>query len=515
MNVFLMARNGDFRLPDHLQPGRELIPSNRPRPQSEDKAAAALVQDLALPVLYRAMGQGDTFLEAVALAALLEGVHGDIETILYRQAILRDCMANPAVVRELYAIAVAALQSEQKVHFGYFSKSPDMVLRRAVEVLQLFVAHLRQLRILADEHAPSFRSPGFCTLFGALQHELDDDYLGSVRTQLDALAGQDELTISAGLGKGNKGSDYRLCRAAEKRGAWPQRVFGPQSPVLSFTVAERDLNGAQALVTLRNQGLNSLANALAQAGDHIQAFFSQLRTELAFYLGCLNLQQQLAAIGAKTCFPTPADPAKLRLGGCGLYDVCLALTVGHAVVANDLAADSDRLVLITGANQGGKSTFLRSVGLAQLMMQGGMPVAAETFCASVTAGVFTHFRREEDARMDSGKLDEELSRMSAIVDKLRPGALLLCNESFAATNEREGAALAREIVLGLIEQRVRVVFVTHLYTLAGGLYDEGRAGICFLRAERRPDGARTFRIEPGLPQPTSFGADLYARIIAP
>ncbi len=70
------------------------------------------------------------------------------------------------------------------------------------------------------------------------------------------------------------------------------------------------------------------------------------------------------------------------------------------------------LVMITGANQGGKSTFLRSIGLAQLMMQCGMFVPAESLSSNVCDGIFINFKREEDATMKCGKLDEELSRMS-------------------------------------------------------------------------------------------------------
>ena len=123
----------------------------------------------------------------------------------------------------------------------------------------------------------------------------------------------------------------------------------------------------------------------------------------------------------------------------GLYDACLSLSTEVRTVGNDVDADGKRLIMITGANQGGKSTFLRSVGLAQLMMQAGMFVAAESFTASVSAGVFTHFKREEDTAMDKGKLDEELARMSVIADQIGPGSLLLCNESFASTNERDGS----------------------------------------------------------------------------
>ena len=83
------------------------------------------------------------------------------------------------------------------------------------------------------------------------------------------------------------------------------------------------------------------------------------------------------------------------------------------------------------------------------MMQCGMFVPAVSFSANICNGVFTHFKREEDAAMKSGKLDEELGRMSLIVDQVKPNAIVLFNEFFAATNEREGSEIARQIVYGL------------------------------------------------------------------
>ena len=150
--------------------------------------------------------------------------------------------------------------------------------------------------------------------------------------------------------------------------------------------------------------------------------------------------------------------------------MCLALTTGQRVVGNDVDADGKLLVMITGANQGGKSTFLRSVGLAQLMTQCGMFVGAESLRVNVCAGVFTHYKREEDATMESGKLDEELARMSEIATHLTSNCLLLCNESFAATNEREGSQIARQVVTALLEQGIKVLFVTHMFDLADGFH---------------------------------------------
>ncbi len=168
--------------------------------------------------------------------------------------------------------------------------------------------------------------------------------------------------------------------------------------------------------------------------------------------------------------------------------------------------------MITGANQGGKSTFLRSAGQAQLMMQCGLFVAAESFTASVCGGVFTHFKRAEDATMEKGKLAEELSRMSDLASQITPGCLLLCNESFASTNEREGSQIARQIVRALLDSGIRVFFVTHLFDLAHGFYAEEHDTALFLRPERREDGERTFRLLAGRPLPTSYGPDLYRQV---
>jgi DNA mismatch repair ATPase MutS len=211
-------------------------------------------------------------------------------------------------------------------------------------------------------------------------------------------------------------------------------------------------------------------------------------------------------------FPEPVAAGTPGFSCRGLYDVCLGLTLEARVVGNDVSADDRTLVMITGANQGGKSTFLRSVGLAQLMMQSGMFVGAEAFRADVADALFTHYKREEDPTMKSGKLDEELNRMSGIVGRVAPHCLVLFNESFAATNEREGAEIASAIVRALLEAGVKVVFVTHSFELADRFHRQRLDGALFLRAERRADGTRTFKLVPGAPQPTSHGEDLYRRI---
>ena len=475
----------------------------------------ALVQDLGLTQLFDGMAQGDEFVADVVSKVILAATAGDLETIRYRQDVLRDCLVNPAAVRQLYALAQEAIASEQKLHFGLLSRTPDTVLRRALEVLYALLAALASLQQFAAGQAGNFTSAGFRTLLAAIERELDASYLEGVRGQLRELEFAGGLLVSAALGAGNKGTDYTLRKLPPKRPGLAGRLFGAKAPVYAITIAEQDRAGARALWELKERGINLAANALGQAADHLLHFFDLLRAELAFYAGCLNLHERLVRKGEPACFPVPLAAGERRHMARGLYDISLSLLLPDRVVGNDLQGDGKELFVITGANQGGKSTFLRSIGQAQLMMQAGMFVGAESFTANLCSGLFTHYRREEDAGLASGKLDEELGRMSAIVDRIAPNSMLLCNESFAATNEREGSEIARQIVTALVQRRVKLFFVTHLNEFAHGLHTQGHANIHFLRAGRAEDGARTFVLCAGAPLQTSFGADLYEQIFGP
>jgi hypothetical protein len=491
MKAFLMHPDQDFDLQQELPPHQ-----------------AALTQDLELDTLFDAMAGGDKFLYELAERAVSSSLK-DPEAILYRQQVLTDCLQQPAIVRELHGIAVEAIQRERKI-WGVFMNSPDTILHHSIQVLELFVGILKRLRTIADNQAGSFRSEGFVRLFTMLATELDDEYFATVEAHLQELRFRRGVLISAELGKGNKGTRYVLRRAPELN--WKERLGLGTRSGYGFTIPDRDENGFRALEELRARGINQVANALAQSTDHIRSFLTMLRAELGFYVGCLNLRERLAEKGEPTCFPQPVAPGTGALAAQGLYDVSLALHVSAGVVGNDVDADNRSLVMITGANQGGKSTFLRSVGVAQLMLQCGMFVGAHSLRASVVDGVFTHFKREEDTTMESGKLDEELSRMSEIADAITPNSLLLCNESFAATNEREGSEIARQVIRALLDSGIVVFFVTHLFDLAHGFYMQESATALFLRAERQPDGRRTFRLVKGEPLPTSYSEDSYRRV---
>ncbi|MDR7542696.1 MAG: DNA mismatch repair protein MutS [Armatimonadota bacterium] len=477
--------------------------------------AEDLERDLALIPLLDAMARGDDWVFEVSRRVLLEAVQGDLDTILYRQCVLADCLRQPAVVRHLYALAVEATEPLRGHYLGVLSRYPDWVLRDSRETMTKLLGPLRKLRDLAEFHARHFGAQAWTTFFAMVQQNLGGDYLTAVERHLHDLTFPHGLLFSAELGPANKGTHYRLHRTSARRRAWIdwwKNLFEEHPATYRFELSPRDEAGVQALAELRNRATASAADALGQAANHVRDFFTMLRAELAFYIGCLNLHESLTRKGYPTSLPLPSPASERRLSFQGLHDVTLALTLDSPVVPNDLYANRKNLLIITGPNSGGKSTFLRTIGTALLMMQAGMIVPVRSFHASLCRGLFTHFKREEDVEMRSGKFDEELRRMSEIIDHVRPDSVILLNESFAATNEREGSEIARQVLRALADLGVRIVFVTHLFDLARSLHRQQLDEALFLRAERLPDGRRTYRILEGEPLATSHGEDVYRRV---
>ncbi|AEH50587.1 MutS-related protein [Pseudothermotoga thermarum] len=464
-----------------------------------------LISDLGLEQILSTMAQGDEIIYKVCSTAFFNPLSCK-EEILYRQENLKDALKNSDSVRELYRITVETEQRRRESWYWLGSVYLSAVYSNAVGLLKIYIDMLMRLRKIADSTIQTFQSDGFRNLLTMIQKELDDDYFHKVRSLLDELS-EEGILVSAKLGNYLQGVQYVMRRKKKDRGYLLKWMFAP-----SYTIAPRDDAGAMDLEKRRARAINQPANALAQAAEHLQAFFNVLRHELAFYVGCLNIADKLKALNMPICFPEILPMDSWDRSWKGLYDVGLALVKNSKVVGNDFEARNKKLYIISGANQGGKTTFLRSIGQAQLMAQCGMFVGAESFAVPIRKGIYTHFKKEEDRTMKSGRLDEELSRMNEIANRIEPFSVVLFNESFLATNEREGSEICRQITKALIDNDVEAFSVTLLYPFVKAFIDDESAQ--FLMAERLDSGERTFRMISGKPAETAHGMNLYRKIFS-
>lgn len=179
MKAFLMYRDHDFdincMLPDH---------------------SSALIKDLELVTLFNAMAAGDEYIFQVAKQAVLCGL-SDLDTIIYRQDIMKDCLENYHIVKDMYNLLIEAIEKRKKVYFGLWGKPS---LYNLLEVLQIFAGILKRLQSIAEEHSSKFSSEVFVTLFNMLKRELSDEYLARIQNHLRELKFRDGVLISAEWG---------------------------------------------------------------------------------------------------------------------------------------------------------------------------------------------------------------------------------------------------------------------------------------------------------------------------
>jgi DNA mismatch repair ATPase MutS len=258
---------------------------------------------------------------------------------------------------------------------------------------------------------------------------------------------------------------------------------------------------------IKNITVSNLCSAVSQIHSQIQSFFKELKKQVSFYIAALKLLRYLEVNGLKHCFPEFTDELSYGISAKGLYDLSLAaFNEAKNITTNDFDCRDGSIFIITGLNQGGKTTFLRSIGIAQLLAQAGLIVPAEEYRCSCFKGILTHFPKEEDRNMDFGKLAEELTRLRSGFPIITGGGLALFNESFSTTTPREGAEIAADVLRALSLTGSTVFFVTHLYELATkldalntSLPNGSRAVSLITEPDKNSTEARTYKIVRGEP----------------
>ncbi len=476
--------------------------------------AQDLFRDLKLELLLDAMSNGE---KAVydACAFVLARPLVQAGSIRLRNQVVRDAVKHGDVFEAVLKTALEALGHAKR--FAEFVKPRyDRMVSNAnktvfeTEMAAVLLECLKRLKGILASNGGGCQSEGMLRLCSAAQDTLDDVYLSRIQARLNELSALKQgvyVHLSCRLGEGLKQADATLNRipASGKKGRVPLPGGGAVIPLSSVTL----IQNAQEIT---EKALAPVHKIISGFNRSVTCFFERLASQTGFYAGCARLYRKLSMLGVPVCFPEFAQGIHRHEALC-LTDAGLALKEGSVPVGSDVCLSHKRLVLITGPNQGGKTTFLRGVGLSQVMAQCGMFVAAKKYVCPVYTGIFTHFPNGEDARMRMGLLEVELSKMNILVDALKPGSLLLMNESFQTTTPGDSLLLAQEIIPALMDAGVKVLFVTHLYGYAADVHEHRAEDTLFLLAKRSGEGNNTYRIEKGLPFRSAYGLHLFQKVM--
>lgn len=227
---------------------------------------------------------------------------------------------------------------------------------------------------------------------------------------------------------------------------------------------------------ISNGAATYVMGAARELCRHILAFCASLSSQLSFYIACIEIIAFMERGGIKTAFPEICGGSSgIKAKNLCDFGLLLRENAGeNCIVPNGFDDAENAWHLISGANQGGKTTFLKSLGIAQLFAQAGLKVPAESYMCPVFGNFFSHFPKDEDEDLNFGKLAEELMRIKRSMPQIADSALVLFNESFSTTTETEGYEIASDILRALSETKSKILFVTHNYLLLQNRFELGK-----------------------------------------
>ena len=241
--------------------------------------------------------------------------------------------------------------------------------------------------------------------------------------------------------------------------------------------------------------LNELSQQLTQRAEQYDVpVFTRFEQEIRFYLSFCSLQREMEQAGF--VFAEPTVRRSGRMEAEGLYDLALALTSigrGGKVVANDFYLDpTEQFFVLTGPNQGGKTTFARSLGQLVFFAKLGLDVPAKSATVLFFPRILTHFSVEESVETGRGKLMDELVRLAPMMESTGGSSFVVINELFTTAASYDAVIMGKRVLDHFIELGHKGIYVTHLKELA-----DACEGVVSLRAMLDDRGIQTFEIRRG------------------
>lgn len=474
-----------------------------------------IAKDLNMEIIFKTMSRENENIKAAVKKVMLTPLHTEDE-VVYRQEILQDVIKNSECFEQIYEM-VQNNCHRMSAQSGGKSESKVSRMVQSLRLLETFVDDMIVIQGLLEEYKKNLTSTGVKNLMTRLS-EVDWQDMKRRCKDMDFMSEGGSLTLNLYLGKGLKMEHITIqnCNGGERsKGlATVKNIKKVLHKVTGQNIVYLESEPLiKSVAAMKNAVMQHLLSHYDELLSDLSYFFKNMLVELGFYLGCGQLHRRFEELGIPLCMPTVVCGKEKTLYFQNLYELTLAIYTRQMPVPNDMAQVDKKLYVITGANQGGKSTFLRSIGIAQVMFQCGMFVPATAYSNRLYDTILTHFTRREDEQMNSGRLDEELNRMSRMLDKVTGQSMILLNESFASTTEKEGSMIAEDIVTALYELGTDTFMVTHLFEFARKQYEKGLSGAVYLTAQRKDNGERTFKMILHRPDHTSYGLDLYEEII--
>lgn len=536
-----------MRITDHID---LFYPDGESRRRAAERRAklresgSRYIEDLKLEDIKRTV----TLAGSERFIALAEELSDEPEVIEYRLDCLEDFLRNPDLAQTFRKI-IAELSGRRPDLDPESDESINAFFDIKVKMddLSFFLSSIDEINRIYKRIGKTVRSKamrGLFEFFGGLPQstefteiadclkELNESFSKTIRSVKVGVNFDMNMTPdSAGI------LEISYDKIYPKGNILERLVYGAVGDKEKFT-GEEHLNSAtrhtpadidtalfRELSDYTREYAGRIAAALRSYRTSFFSDISELERQLDYYEGAAAFVKSVRARGLPMCRPKLLPPEERRTSLRGVFDLGFyRRVVGEdprsvltgRIVTNDVTLDSEAgFYLVTGANNGGKTTLARAVGVCQVMAQAGLYVPAESAEISLCDCIFTHFPRDEKLGIDTSRFTTEIKELKELICGVTDRSLVILNESLQSTTPEECMRIA-EIHLELLAAAgVRGLYVTHLT----GLYDKAqelngkgyRTKIDSLVSETGEGEQRLYKFERRPPDGESFAYSIYRR----
>lgn len=535
-----------MRITDHIDlfyPSAEKRRAAAERRREVGERCRSFVQDLQLENIAKLVSP----VSSQRFIALAGELSDDVEVLNYRLDCLEDFLNNPDLAYSFRKIIRDMSGKDMRVEENAEVRiNSFMDIKNKMDDLDFFLHCIDEINGIYKRIGRNIKSEGVSRLFKFFSELPETEDIKEIAENLSQLKETFSKTIrsvrigvnfdssmtpeSAGLLEISYDKIYPQGNILEKlvfkNLAGKEQFSGEEhlNSVVKKTPVDIDTALFRELSKYTREYAQRISYALKSYRSSFFTDISELEEQLDYYDGAASFVQSVRARGMKLCRPVflPAEDRALKLKGA--YDLTFyrqlashdpSARLEDKIVVNDIdMSDSARFYMITGANNGGKTTFARAVGVCQAMAQAGLYVPCESAEISLCDGIYTHFPRDEQVGIDTSRFTTEIKDLKEIICQLTDKSMVILNESLQSTTPEECLKIAEIHLEIMAAAGVKGIYVTHLTGLYKKIGELNEGGYktrfeSLVSTADSTDGKRSYKLEIMPPPKESLAFTIY------
>lgn len=423
--------------------------------------------------------------------SILTDLVTDERVIAWRQDVLEDFIALPQLEIRLHKSIHTIYQNSLEVYARSGSAQSFFELLESVKSIEDFAVCMEECHEFIQEYGAKVKSEGVKIVLNEIESRYQDGSFKRLMEEVSELkialeSGVQSVTFGVNLDNLMRPSEIMLLSASHeqiKRHSIFERLMqrGQTAEPISTIYSRKFKSGETVAVDqLLFSELDKLGNgfirqfnvSISNCYKDCTEFLMKLAPEIEFFVGAKGLAERSRSLGLSCCRPKilPMSERKSILNG--MSDPVLVNKVRNIrmtdpdvpqIKSNDCKIDdSGRIFIITGTNNGGKTTYIRAAAVNQILFQAGLYVYAEEAAISPCKGIFIHYPSEEKVGINTSRFTEECKDLREIVNRANEYSLVLLNESLSSTNPYDSLIIAEELLKIFADMGCRVLYTTHV-----------------------------------------------------